>query len=202
MVDFRNEAVLRVRDALASGALKPEDLSARRLAEFFGQTTSLVYHHWGSMDRLLYAVHIAALSLLADELEELACGPHALWRMAEHYLELALDRPALFHIISERAFDWAALREARLIDEDEGLRAWRALESVMAREGSRHPAEDTRLFVASIHGIATLTAAGRMNTADLGHSDREVAWRTARRLLSVVRRAICAGSKRKVLREA
>ena len=190
MPDARSEAVLRVRDALAAGELGPDDLSARKLAEFFGQTTSLLYHHWGSMDRFLYAVHIAALSLLADELESFAHGPHALWRITEHYLETALERPALFHIIAERPFDWPALRAAGLIDERVGLRAWRLLAAALAREGSRNPDEDTRLYLAAVHGIATLTSAGRINAADLGHSDREVARRTARRLVSLVRSAL------------
>ena len=184
--DFRKEAVLRVRDALAAGALSPEHLSARKLAEFFGQTTSLLYHHWGWMDRFLYAVHISALSLLADELQSHAHGPHALWKITQHYLDLALERPGLFHIIAERPFDWPALREAGLIDENEGLRAWRLVEAALARAGSRNPTEDTRLHVAAIHGIATQARAGRINAADLSHSDREVARGTARRLVSLM----------------
>ena len=35
------------RDALASGDLGFEDLTARRLGSFLGKTTSVLYHHWG-----------------------------------------------------------------------------------------------------------------------------------------------------------
>lgn len=180
-------AVLRVRTAIVAGRLDRKDLSARSVARFLGLTTSVFYHHYGSFELFLYAVSVAGLALMADELAPCTRSRAPLLRIAEYYVELALTRPVLFDLMVQRPFPWAELRAKNLLDTNQGLRAWNILVDVLRNEGSRDPIEDARLFHATMHGLATLTRSGRMNVDDLEHTDREVAHRAARRLVRVFR---------------
>src|SRR4051794_25353715 len=67
--DALDAAALRVRKALESGELRASDLTARQLATFLGQTTSILYHHWGSLDGFLYAVSMSGFDVLYDKLQ-------------------------------------------------------------------------------------------------------------------------------------
>ncbi len=184
-------AVLRVRDAILGGELTGRDLSARTLASFLGLTTSVFYHHFGSFELFLYAVSISGLSLLADDVEALARARarrgDPLLGIADRYIELALDQPVLFDLMVQHPFPWPEIRARGRLDTREGLRAWDILVAAVRDAGSRDPLEDARLFHATMHGLATLARNGRMNIGDLEHSDREVALRTARRLVRVFR---------------
>jgi len=182
-----DRAVLAVRNAIADGTLGADDLTARRVAEFLGLTTSVFYHHFGSFELFLYAVSISGLSLMADEMEVVARSRAPLLRIAEYYVELALARPVLFDLMLARPFPWPEIRAKELLDTNEGLRAWNILIGAVRDAGSRNPLEDARLFHATLHGLAMLTRSGRMNIDDLDHTDREVAHRTAKRLVRVFR---------------
>ena len=149
-------AVLRVRAALYHDELASEDLTARTVARFLGLTTSVFYHHFGSFELFLYAVSISGLSVMADEMEIVARSRSPLLRIAEYYIELALTRPALFDLMLQRTFPWSEIRAKNLLDTQEGLRAWNILITAIRGTGSRTPLEDTRLFHATLHGIATL----------------------------------------------
>jgi AcrR family transcriptional regulator len=176
-----------VRTAIIEGRIGAGDLSARSVAGFLGLTTSVFYHHYGSFELFLYAVSVAGLSLMADELEPCMRSRSPLLRIAEYYVELALSRPVLFDLMMQRPFPWAEIRARDVLDTNEGLRAWNLLVMAVRNAGSRDPIEDARLFHATMHGLATLTRSGRMNIDDLSHGDREVAHRTARRLVRVFR---------------
>jgi AcrR family transcriptional regulator len=172
-----------VRDAIVAGKLR--DLSARSVARHLGLTTSVFYHHFGSFELFLYAVSISGLSLMADDMQRLARGRNPLLAIATHYIELALTRPLLFELMTQYAYPWREIRRKKLLDTTEGLRAWNTLAAALRDAGSTDPIEDTRLFHATLHGIATLTQSGRMNIDDLAHTDRQVAHRTVRRLVHV-----------------
>ncbi|HEU0031394.1 MAG TPA: WHG domain-containing protein [Kofleriaceae bacterium] len=180
-----------MRTAILDGRLAEADLSARCVAKFLGLTTSVFYHHYGSFELFLYRVSIAGLSLVADEMEAAVRSTRSpLLRIAEYYLELALSRPVLFDLMMQRPFPWAEIRAKQLLDTNEGLRGWNVLVTAMRDAGSDNPLEDARLFHATIHGLAALTRNGRMNIDDLDHTDREVALRTARRLVRMFQRAL------------
>ena len=103
-----DDAVERVLKAIESGELQPEDLTARRIGALLGKTTSVLYHHWGSLDVFLYDVSHAGHLQLARTLEGLApC------EMAEAYVRFAVARPGLYELMFHRRWDWAALRERR-----------------------------------------------------------------------------------------
>lgn len=176
------ESVRRVYQALEAGTLDEAALTARALAEHLGQTTSLLYHHFGSLDGFLYAVSIAGFVQVGERLEALTRDTRGLQTAAEEYVVFALDHPALYRLMYERRFDFAALRAQGRLQIEGSLRAWRANVALFHKLGSRDPDEDARLFHAGLHGIVSLAASGRMNIGDLAHSDREVALRSARRL--------------------
>ena len=180
-------ALVRVRDAIVAGKLGRDNLSARNVARFLGLTTSVFYHHYGSFELFLYKVSITGLSVFADHLEPCVRARSPLLRVAEVYIEYALTQPVLFDLMMTREHPWAEIRARGLLDVTEGLRAWNLLIAAMRIEGSKNPLEDARVFHSSIHGMATLTRAGRMNIDDLEHTDREVAARTAKRLVRVFR---------------
>ncbi|MFO0660663.1 MAG: WHG domain-containing protein [Polyangiaceae bacterium] len=179
-----DEAVTRVRLALESGELTADDLTARQLGAFLGQTTSVLYHHWGSLDGFLWAVSLSGLDRMADSLDELVSNDRGLTTVAESYLEQAFSQPALYALMLEHPFDWMALEKAGLLarERERSMRGWNLLVTLFERLGSNSPSEDARLFQASLHGIARLTATGRMNVGDRDSSDREAALRSARRL--------------------
>jgi AcrR family transcriptional regulator len=179
--------VLQVRDAILSGKLEHEDLTARSVAKFLGLTTSVFYHHFASFELFLYEVSVAGLSLMADALEPCTRTRAPLTKIAEYYVDLAIEQPVLFDLMLQRPFPWAEIRSRDLLDTREGLAGWNLLVEALRKEGSRNPVEDARLFHASIHGLATLTRSGRMNIDDLAHTDRQVARRTAHRLVRVFR---------------
>jgi AcrR family transcriptional regulator len=180
-------AVVRVRDAIVAGKLTADDLSARNVARFLGLTTSVFYHHYGSFELFLYKVAVAGLALLADRLEPCVQSRSPLLRIAEVYIDIALRQPVLFDLMMLRAFPWPEIRARGLLDVTDGLRGWNLLITAMRVEGSRNPLEDARLFLSAIHGMATLTRGGRMNTDDLEHTDEEVAQRSAQRLVRMFR---------------
>jgi AcrR family transcriptional regulator len=180
-------ALVRVRDAIVTGQLRREDLSARSVARFLGLTTSVFYHHYGSFELFLYKVSVAGLALFADQLEPCVRSRAPLLRIAEFYIEYALTQPVLFDLMMTREHPWAEIRTRGVLDVTDGLRAWNLLIAALRIEGSKNPLEDARVFHASIHGLATLTRAGRMNIDDLEHTDREVAHRSAKRLVRVFR---------------
>jgi AcrR family transcriptional regulator len=179
--------VLAVRDAILAGRLGASDLTAHAVARFLGLTTSVFYHHYGSFELFLYEVSVAGLSVMADELEPRARQRSRLLAIARYYVDLALERPVLFDLMLQRPFPWSEIRARDVLDTSEGLRGWNLLIGAMRDEDSRDPVEDARLFHAAIHGLATLTRGGRMNIDDLAHTDREVAHRTAQRLVRVFR---------------
>jgi AcrR family transcriptional regulator len=180
-------AVVAVRTAILDHRLTEAKLSARGVAEHLGLTTSVFYHHYGSFELFLYAVSVSGLGWLADELAPMSRSRNPLLRIAEYYIELALVQPLLFDLMVQRTFPWAEIRARDLLDTNEGLRAWNILVAAIRAEGSTDPIEDTRLFHATMHGLATLTRSGRMNIDDLARTDREVARRAARRLVRIFR---------------
>ena len=175
------EEVSRVCDALASGELTADTLGARRVADLLGRTTGLLYHHWGSLDGFLHEVAQLGWTRMADALMEHAL--HPVQDLAEAYLRFAFQHPALYHLMSERRFDWARLRADGRLSAGAGLDLWDALTSRLSSAGSDAPAEDARLLYASLHGLASLALSGRANVRDIDTTDEEVALRAARHLV-------------------
>ncbi len=71
-----DEPVERVFMALCEGRLTRDDLTARKIAAFLGQTTMVLYHHFGSLDGFLIRVDGLGWRRLAERLDARARG----WR--------------------------------------------------------------------------------------------------------------------------
>jgi AcrR family transcriptional regulator len=173
-------AVQRVREGLESGELRSRDLTARSLAHYLGATTSLLYHHWGSLEGFLQEVSRAAFDSFEGSLMAFESRPPTratFEAFANNYLSFACEHPALYELMFERDFDWR-----RNDDEDRRTapgRVTRALVRQFTRAGSFRPKLDAKLFHASLHGLASL-ARGRQDARQARHE----ALGASRRLIS------------------
>lgn len=172
------DLVLQVRRALEKGALPAEALSSRGIAALLGQSTSVVYHRWGSLDGLLFAVATSGFDDLATKLETLLTDKKGAKKIAEAFVTFALDRAALYALMTERPFDADALRAGGITAKRPS--PTRVMKALAAALGHGHKAtkgedpdgaDDVRLFHAALHGLAVLPG------------DREAALRAARRLV-------------------
>ncbi|XXT23128.1 TetR-like C-terminal domain-containing protein [Sorangium sp. So ce429] len=150
--------------ALCEGRLTRDDLTARKIAAFLGQTTMVLYHHFGSLDGFLIRVDGAGWRWLADLLEARARAGADLRSLAVGYVEFALRHPDLYWLMAERRFDRARLREQGRLRLARPL--WGAFVELLRRYGSTRPAEDTHVLFAGLHGIAMLTLSGRTNLGE------------------------------------
>ncbi len=170
----------RIYDALVAGTLGRDDLTARGLGAFLGATTSRVYHRYGSLDGLLYAVAAEGFRALGAHLG--AAMPSGLPAVAEAFVGWGLDHPVLYDLMFVRAYPWAALREAGTFTDAPGLALWGALQQRLAAAGSADPRGDALVLYAGVHGLVSLGIGGRANVGQLELSDREAALRAARHL--------------------
>lgn len=179
----------RVCRALSRGRLELDRLTARGLSSFLGKTTSVVYHHFGSLDGLLFAVAQRGYAELSDALRS---AGSRLDDLAEAFVTFGLARPALYHLMFERRYDWAALRRAGAFDKPSpGLELFGGLTDLVRRTGSPDPEGDARLLFAGLHGTVSLASTGRANVGALAHTDREIAIAAARSLARRICPAAC-----------
>jgi AcrR family transcriptional regulator len=142
-----------------------------------------LYHRFGSLDGLLFGVAQAGFRELSAHLSERAQRGATAPDIAAEFVEFCLARPALYGLMFERHYDWAALRAHGTLDvKQPDLALWRALIAELTARGAGEPMEDARLFLAGLHGLISLSLSGRANVGDLGRSDRDVALGAARRL--------------------
>lgn len=176
-------AVNRVCRALAKGRLSVDSITARDLAKFVGKTTSLLYHHWGSLDGFLYAVSQQGFEELGQRFEAVMKAGGRLPELAEEFVSFGLESPALYALMFERHYDWPALKKSGAF-ERVGATAgmWDTLVQYLAGAGSEDPDMDARLFYAGLHGMVSLAVSGRANFGALTKTDREIAILAARRL--------------------
>jgi AcrR family transcriptional regulator len=190
-----NDSVNRVCRALSRGRLKLDQLTARELSSFLGKTTSVVYHHFGSLDGFLFAVSQSGYAELDERLRNVLAQGGRLEGLAEAFVAFGLDRPALYSLMFERRYDWAALRRAGAFDRRPvGLELFSGLVAFLAGAGARDADGDARLLIAGLHGTVSLATSGRANVGALGKTDREVALASARSLARRLCPAACQES--------
>jgi AcrR family transcriptional regulator len=172
-----------IYDALMAGELDAGDLTARRLCRFLGKTTGALYHHYGSLDGLLFEVSQRGYATLRQELERVFARQGDLGDVAEAFVDFGLDHPELYPLMFERRFDWAALRSRGAFERTvESANLLDAVACVLEEAGSTDVAMDGRLLFAGLHGLVSLAASGRANVRALDRSDRDVARDAARAL--------------------
>ncbi|MEQ1506376.1 MAG: TetR-like C-terminal domain-containing protein [Myxococcota bacterium] len=176
-----DDSIDRIREALARGELSLETLTARTIAACLGKTTSVLYHHWGSLDGFLYAVAQSGFVALAAEI--VGRPPQD---AAERYIRFAVAQPALYALMFHRSWDWAALREGRDLRASPGFALWSGAVAELARRGSPDPETDARALYGGLHGLASLAITGRANVGQLDQTDVDAAIRAARRLVDLL----------------
>jgi AcrR family transcriptional regulator len=187
-----DETTDRVCRALARGRLGLAQLTARGLATFLGKTTSVVYHHHGSLDGFLFAVSQRGFAKLGERLRAVLANGDGLEQLAAAFVRFGLESPALYAIMFERRYDWAALRRAGAFKKaPPGMALWTELVAFLHGAGSGDPDGDARLILAGLHGTVSLAASGRANVGALSKSDREVALASARSLARRLCPAAC-----------
>jgi len=175
-----HEAVGRVRDALEAGVIDGEDLTARALAHYLGATTSLFYHHFGSLDGFLHEVSRAAFERLEPSLEVFEGRPPVritFEEFASNYLAFAVHQPALYELMFERSFSYEGNTSERRTGPG---RVLRALVRQFSRRGSALPLLDAKAFHASLHGLASMAKQRHRD----GHRAETDAVAAARRLVA------------------
>src|SRR5687767_12940330 len=93
-------AVARVFEALRAGRLTRDDLSARRLSAFLGQSTIGLYHHFGSLDGFLIRVDGAGWRHLFETLARREAEGASVGDLAVAYLDFAFGHPHLYWLMS------------------------------------------------------------------------------------------------------
>jgi AcrR family transcriptional regulator len=177
------ELPVAVYDALAEGALGPDDLTARQLGTFLGKTTSVLYHHWGSVDGFLFAVSQVGFRRLGAELGRRLERGARLEDIAAAFVTFGLDHPAVYALMFERRYDWDALRRSGVLDQEmAGLDLWSRVVAFLAGAGAADPDGDARILHAGLHGLVSLALSGRANVGKLSKSDRSLAISSARKL--------------------
>ena len=170
---------------MLAGRLSAEDLSARKLGSFLGRTTGAVYHRWGSLDGLLFAVSQRGFAGLGARVTAVWSRKRSLAACAVVYVEFGLDHPELYALMFEHRFDWTALRAVGAFDQaTPGSQLLAGVGCLFEESGSKTALRDTRLLMAGLHGIVSFAASGRMNTGELQSPDRSVAVASAKDLAS------------------
>jgi AcrR family transcriptional regulator len=170
------DPVLRVRDALVAGKLSAADLTARRLGALLGKTTSVLYHHYGSLDGFFFAVAESGMHLLGARLDAARAGGAGLAELCVEFVRFGLEAPDLYALMFERRVDWAALRRAGALRGDlPGLRLLALVTEAGRAAGSRDPARDARMLFAGLHGLVSLALSGRANLGALEMTDEAAA---------------------------
>ncbi|WP_437746078.1 TetR/AcrR family transcriptional regulator [Sorangium sp. So ce302] len=177
-----DEPVERVFMALCEGRLTRDDLTARKIAAFLGQTTMVLYHHFGSLDGFLIRVDGLGWRRLAERLDARARAGADARSLAVGYVEFALCHPDLYWLMAERRFDRARLREQGRLRLARPL--WSSFVELLRHHGSRRPEEDTYVLFAGLHGIAMLALSGRANLGEV----------SSRRIPSVLAFSILGGA--------
>src|SRR5258706_12212719 len=104
------DAVVYIRDSLRGGRLGPADLTARRLGEVLGKTTSVLYHHYGSLDGFLFAVGQSGMEVLGERLDAVRTAGGDLAHLSAEFVRFGLEAPALYALLVGRRYDSPALR--------------------------------------------------------------------------------------------
>lgn len=187
MSDVREQITALILDALERGALSPAELTARQIGAFLGRTTGHVYHHFGSLEELLFALSQAGFRALTAHLASCAGAGGTLADVAAEFVAYGLDHAPLYSLMFERRYDWALLRGRGLLGpQQQDVELWHALIAELSARGANNPHEDARLVLAALHGLVSMSLSGRANVGALEHSDREVAIASARRLIALV----------------
>ncbi|MFI8849972.1 TetR/AcrR family transcriptional regulator [Streptomyces sp. 891-h] len=140
-------------------------VTTRRLAERIEYSQPVLYSHFRGKREIIGAVALEGAAELAAALRAAACaadGPRArVTALARAYLDFAARNPAVYDAVFRLDGGLAFAQEDTPGPLKDGFAA--LLESLEEVAGDGvHPGLFTEVFWASLHGLATLTRAGRL----------------------------------------
>jgi AcrR family transcriptional regulator len=139
-------------------------VTTRRLADRIEYSQPVLYSHFENKDAIVAAVAVEGFGELALSLHnarEAASSPKAAFReVARTYVEFAIANPALYDAMFSLATDLPFSRPEAPEELHAGFEELR--ESVTPLAGDRDPDTLTEVVWSALHGLATLTRAGRL----------------------------------------
>ncbi|MDT7762076.1 MAG: hypothetical protein QOC63_1496 [Mycobacterium sp.] len=139
-------------------------VTTRRLSTEIEYSQPVLYKHFTAMDQIAEAVAIDGFGELAEVLgaarSRAGTASDALARIAHAYLDFARDNPAVYDAMFTRA---TTLRFAAEDTPPQLVAAFAELRQTVGVVADEHDADTlTELFWAALHGLVTLTRAGRL----------------------------------------
>ncbi|MCV7169781.1 TetR/AcrR family transcriptional regulator [Mycobacterium manitobense] len=139
-------------------------VTTRRLSAEIEYSQPVLYKHFSGMEQIAEAVALDGFGELVEVLRAARTGPGAagevLSRISRAYAGFARDNPALYDVMFTRA---TTLRFAAQDTPPQLTAAFTELRQALAVvAGGRHADALTEAFWAGLHGLVTLTRAGRL----------------------------------------
>ena len=133
-------------------------VTTRRLAELVEYSQPVLYSHFKGKDAIMAAVAVEGFAALADELR--AAVPSGMAAVAAAYTSFAERRPALYDAMFSHAVDLPFASPAAPAALHAGFDA--LADAIRPHTGDDDLGLLTETFWAALHGLATLTRAGRL----------------------------------------
>jgi len=144
-------------------------VTTRRLAERIEYSQPVLYSHFRGKREIIGAVALEGAAEMAAALRAAASavdGPHArVTALARAYLDFAERNPAVYDAMFQLDGGLAFAAEETPEPLKDAFAALLETLGEVAGEGV-HPGLFTEVFWAALHGLATLTRAGRLPTGD------------------------------------
>ncbi len=139
-------------------------VTTRRLSTEIEYSQPVLYKHFAGMEQIAEAVAIEGFDELADAIRAARSGAgaagDALTRIAHAYLDFARDNPAVYDAMFTRA---TTLRFAAQDTPPQLSAAFAELHQAVGLVADEQDADAlTEMFFAALHGLATLSRAGRL----------------------------------------
>lgn len=178
--------------------LDRDELSARWVAKALGQTTGVIYHHWGSFDGFLLEVSGIGWERLVEFVVDAFRKSPVPRTIARSYVDFALAYPVLYWLLAERSLPRDVVREK--LDAGTALPSFPAFTKFLALVSDVDPSltlADARALHAAAHGLASQVLSGRLlSTPDVKDRDaREVAYEVADAIADRMLRVPAAAAK-------
>ncbi|GIE36919.1 TetR family transcriptional regulator [Actinoplanes italicus] len=146
-------------------------VTTRRLAERIEYSQPVLYSHFRGKREIIGAVALDGAAEMAAALRAATAaedGPHArVTALARTYLDFAARNPAVYDAMFELDGGLAFAHEDTPQPLKDGFAALLETLDQVAGDGV-HPGLFTEVFWAALHGLATLTRAGRLPPEDTG----------------------------------
>lgn len=180
-------------------SLDRDELSARWVAKALGQTTGVIYHHWGSFDGFLLEVSGIGWERLVSFVLDAYRKTPSPRTIARSYIDFALANPVLYWLLAERPLPRDVVRAK--LDSGNALPSFAAFGRflmLLSEVDSTLTIADARALHAAAHGLASQMLSGRLlSTPDVKDRDvREVAYEAADAIADRMLRGTSPGAPR------